>query len=86
MSALSQFHADTDLAKNLIRVLEDVNQTIGDRHYHLGTSFFLQKPLEDDLQAIWQMEIEPYLEEYFFDRPDKVKQFCWEAIQAQLNA
>jgi len=86
MSALKQFHADTTLANNLIRVLEDVNQTIGDRHYHLGTSFFLQDSLADNLQAIWQMEIEPYLEEYFFDRPEKLKQFCWDAIQPQLNA
>lgn len=86
MSALRQFHADATLANNLIRILEDVNQTIGDHHYHLGTSFFLQHSLEDNLQAIWQMEIEPYLEEYFFDRPEKLKQFCWDAIQPQLNA
>lgn len=86
MSALRQFHADTDLANNLIRVLEDVNRMIGDRHYHLGTSFFLQNSLEKSLKAIWKMEIEPYLEEYFFDRPEKLKQFCWDAIQPQLNA
>jgi hypothetical protein len=87
LSGLRQFHADTSFAVDgLIQVLTDVNQSIGDRQYQLGTSFFLQASLEDDLQAIWQMEIEPYLEEYFFDQPDKVKQFRWDAIQTQLKA
>ena len=28
----------------------------------------------------WQMEIEPYLEEFFFDQPQKFEQFRWEAV------
>jgi len=30
------------------------------------------------------MEIEPYLEEYFFDQPDKAKEFKWESISEQM--
>ena len=86
LPGLSQFHADTDfVVDGLSQVLTDVNQAIGDPQYELGTSFFLQDSLEEHLQSIWQMEIEPYLEEYFFDQPDKVKQFRWDTVQAQIN-
>ena len=32
------------------------------------------------------MEIEPYLEEYFFDQADKVDKFRWEKLQEKLFA
>ena len=31
------------------------------------------------------MEIEPYLEEYFFDQPDKVTSFRWEAVGSEIT-
>ena len=31
------------------------------------------------------MEIEPYLEEYFFDRPDVVDEYRWERIGGTIN-
>ena len=30
-------------------------------------------------------EIEPYLEEYFFDRPEKVDNFRWERVRTRLG-
>jgi 5-methylcytosine-specific restriction protein B len=82
---LRKFHASTDYAvENLIRQLEQINTQIGDRHYEIGTSFFLRHDLETQLQSIWQLEIEPYLEEFFFDQPDKVKSFQWEKVKNQL--
>jgi 5-methylcytosine-specific restriction protein B len=30
------------------------------------------------------MEIEPYLEEYFFDQPEKVKDYKWEKIKDEI--
>jgi 5-methylcytosine-specific restriction protein B len=65
----------------LITVLEQLNQEIGDRHYEVGITFFLHKNLtEQHLADIWQMEIEPYLEEYFFGQPDRVAKFRWGRI------
>ena len=32
------------------------------------------------IEDIWQMEIEPYLEEYFFDQPENAEKFRWERI------
>jgi len=86
MTVLRKFHTNTGYeVEGLIQVLTKVNQAIGDRHYHIGTSFFLQKSLATDLRTIWQMEIEPYLEEYFFDRPEQAKTFCWDSIKNQLS-
>ncbi|MDJ0581380.1 AAA family ATPase, partial [Crocosphaera sp.] len=66
--------------ESLINILIKLNKTINDRHYEIGVSFFLTETLPEDLEDIWIMEIEPYLEEYFFDETDKIEQFRWENI------
>lgn len=68
----------------LIKVLEDLNQAIADKNYELGISFFLTEKLAEDIEDIWKMEIEPYLEEYFFDRLEKVDEFRWDKIKQQV--
>ncbi|MEG4055405.1 MULTISPECIES: AAA family ATPase [unclassified Microcoleus] len=69
----------------LTSILEDVNRGINNKHYELGISFFLTKTLAEDIQDIWQMEIEPYLEEYFFDSLEKMDEFLWENIKTKLG-
>ncbi|MEG4043778.1 AAA family ATPase [Microcoleus sp. Pol17_C1] len=69
----------------LTSILEDVNRAINNKHYELGISFFLTKTLAEDIQDIWQMEIEPYLEEYFFDSLEKMDEFLWENIKNKLG-
>ncbi|WP_225914067.1 McrB family protein [Leptolyngbya ohadii] len=82
---LRKFHASTGYSVDkLVSQLAQINAQIGDRHYEIGTSFFLRQDIEVQLQSIWQLEIEPYLEEFFFDQPDKVKRFQWEAVKSQL--
>lgn len=68
----------------LISLLRRINTAIGDPHYHLGITYFLQPDLPRHLPHIWQMEIEPYLEEYFFDQPDRVDGFRWTAVAGEL--
>lgn len=68
----------------LIRILEGLNQAIADKHYEIGISFFMTENLAEDIEDIWKMEIEPYLEEYFFDRPEKVEEFRWQKIENQV--
>lgn len=72
------------LAK-LIQQLERLNQAIGDPDYAIGITFFMDDRLQDHLGDIWQMEIEPYLDEYFFDRPAHVDEFRWERIKDTLS-
>ncbi len=68
----------------LIETLERLNKAIADKHYEIGISFFLTENLADELEDIWQMEIEPYLEEYFFDQLEKVDDFRWDKIKQQV--
>ena len=68
----------------LIDVLEELNKEIQDQHYKIGTSYFLREDLADQIEDIWQMEIEPYLEEFFFDQPEKYERFRWDKIKAKI--
>ncbi len=69
----------------LTSILENVNRAINNKHYELGISFFLTKTLAEDIQDIWQMEIEPYLEEYFFDNQAKMDEFLWDKIKDEFS-
>src|SRR5205085_2650160 len=79
---LQNYHARTGfLVDGLIATVRRLNQQIGDPHYEVGISFFLLPDLTAHIADIWQMEIEPYLDEYFFDQPEKVADFRWDKIQ-----
>ncbi|MCB8950227.1 MAG: AAA family ATPase [Ardenticatenaceae bacterium] len=82
---LRQFHTSTGYeAEPLIKLLQRLNRQIADPHYFVGITFFLEENLGEQLPDIWQLEIEPYLEEYFFDQPDQVAAFRWPKIASQL--
>jgi 5-methylcytosine-specific restriction protein B len=83
---LERFHQGRNYdAKPLVEILQRLNEAIADSHYEIGISFFLEDDLASQLPEIWQMEIEPYLEEYFFDKEDQVKRFCWASVGAELG-
>jgi len=58
-------------ADQLVTVLREINAAIDDQNYEIGVSFFIghEESLMERLPDIWQTEIEPYLEEYFYDQP-----------------
>lgn len=70
---------------SLIEKLTQINKAIADPNYHLGITFFLDPELDSNLEAIWRMEIEPYLEEFFFDDAATVERFRWEKIEEELG-
>jgi len=86
---LTDFHAKNgggyDPAK-LVEVLRDLNRKIGDHHYEVGTSFFMRPDIAEQLPDVWSMEIEPYLEEYFFDQRATVDSFRWDEVRKKLGA
>lgn len=85
IEVLRRYHQRTGFPiVGLIEVLTRLNQEIGDRHYEVGISFFLTDRLDEELEDIWRMEIEPYLEELFFDQPAKTEQFRWQQIRNQI--
>ena len=73
-------------AESLITVLKQVNHAIDDPNYEVGISFFMknQAELKRLLPSIWRSEIEPYLEEYFYDQPSKVESFRWQSLTKDL--
>jgi AAA domain (dynein-related subfamily) len=79
---------------SLVSLLEEINASIKDARYEVGISFFLppkderpeaQEKLRNEwpqtLQDIWEGEIEPYLEEYFYDNQKEVTKFRWANIK-----
>lgn len=72
------------LAEALLPVLHKVNDAIGERAFAIGVAYFLRDDLATALADIWQFEIEPLLEEYFFDDPSRMADFRWRVIEAEL--
>lgn len=70
--------------ETLIEKLTQINKAIADPNYHVGITLFMDTSLDSNLEAIWRMEIEPYLEEYFFDDADTVAWFRWNRIRDEL--
>jgi hypothetical protein len=86
-SILHAFQATRSVdAGGLIAVLKEVNAKIDDKNFHLGISFFMVEKLVEKLEEIWRMEIETYLEEYFFSQPSTVSGYRWDKIKDRLFA
>ncbi|MCB8767007.1 AAA family ATPase [Planktothrix agardhii 1029] len=69
----------------LIQVIQDINKIIDDPNYEIGISFFMVLNIEYNIQDIWEMEIEPYLEEYFYDGLNKIEEFRWDKVKIKLG-
>jgi 5-methylcytosine-specific restriction protein B len=76
------------VAAGLIDALKAVNSAIDDRNYEIGISFFLKDgaALATTLQDVWEGEIEPYLEEYFYDQPRKLEPLRWDSLSKSVFA
>ena len=68
----------------LIDLLQQLNARIADPHYALGITYFLRPDLASQLPDIWRTEVEPYLEEYFFDQPEQVNAFRWGRVAGRF--
>jgi len=84
-AVLRHYHEKTGCEiSSLINVLRQLNRQIEDPHYQVGITFFLRMDLAEQIEDIWRMEIEPYLEEYFFDQPDKADAFRWDEVKKDI--
>lgn len=68
----------------LIALLQRLNNRIADPHYAVGISFFLVDDVIQHVESIWRMEIEPYLEEYFFDNRNTASAFSWANVRNEV--
>ncbi|WP_051296759.1 AAA family ATPase [Anaeroarcus burkinensis] len=77
-------HVDNQMVSRLIGKLSAINEAIGDENFQLGVSFFMVDDLSDRLPSIWKYEIEPYLEEYFYDSKEKREAYYWHKVKADI--
>lgn len=57
-------------------VVDRANEKLEDRNGAIGPSFFLRSDLDERrLALVWRHEITPYLEDHFFDDPDRLAEF-----------
>lgn len=86
-SVIRDYHeqSGTDFSVDgLIEQVKRINQAIEGKHHAIGPSYFLRENLGSKIESIWRYEIVPYLEEYFFEQPDRVDPFRWEQVSQQL--
>jgi hypothetical protein len=67
------------LGEELFTGFEALNQDLEavlDKHHRIGHTFFMEQLLTNEtLRTIWDYQIAPTLEDYFFDRPDIYEEF-----------
>lgn len=68
-------------------VVDHANRLLGDRHLQIGPSHFMVDDLDEVLLGqIWRYSILPYVEEHFFDDPDRVADFDLDTLRNALAA
>lgn len=85
---LRHYHAQAGSdfpVERLIELLTALHEAIGDPNLALGITYFLRPNLAEEMADIWQLEIEPYLEELFFDQPEQVTPFRWANVRGRLG-
>ena len=71
--------------KALTSTLQSLNNEISDQNFQIGTSFFLIADLADHIENIWRFQIEPYIEEYFFNELHRVERYRWNKICKKIT-
>lgn len=72
-----------ELGEGLFKGFEELNHEVsadmGDRHHGIGHSFFMQDSFDrTDLNDVWELQLAPLLEDYFYDRPHLVEKYSAE--------
>ena len=69
------------IGEDLFTGLESLNKQLTidiDRHHTIGHSFFVSNNMDwSTLENIWDHELFPLIEDYFFDQPEKVTEYTF---------
>jgi MoxR-like ATPase len=67
-------------------VVDAANKKLADRNSAIGPSYFMDVGLTDSrLKRVWQHEIMPLLEDYFFDAPERLQDFELDRLRSDIN-
>lgn len=73
----------------LADMLDDVNKLLNDPHASIGPSHFLLKDTrtltEEKAELIWNHSILPALADRFFDTPDELRRFEYQAVRSRTE-
>ena len=62
-------------------VNSELKKELGGDHLQLGPSHFMKTDLDDGgFERVWKYNIEPFIEDQLFGKPDKIKQFRLDAV------
>lgn len=83
---LKHFHRDTNFqVDGLIRTLTQINSLVENPRYQIGITYFLRKDLHQHIEEIWRFEVEPCIEEAFYNDVEKVDSFRWNKMRRRLT-
>jgi 5-methylcytosine-specific restriction protein B len=75
----------TDMAY-VADVVDLANGLLPDRNLQIGASHFMREGLDREwFERIWHYSVMPYIEEQFFDEPDRVEEFQLERLERKLK-
>ena len=67
-------------------LVDAANRMIPDRHLQIGPSHFMRPGLDRRwLERIWAHSVLPYIEEQFFDEPDRVDEFTLATVEQRVS-
>jgi MoxR-like ATPase len=78
---LERYHSTREnQIDGLIEGFESLNERLStelDRHHTIGHTFFMKTPMSAiALDRVWKRQIQPLIEEYFFDQPNTAQAFA----------
>lgn len=81
---LEQHKPDMDWVAEAV---DRANAMLDERHMQIGPSHFMRDNLDEALLSrIWRYSVLPYLQEHFFDEPDRVEAFALDRIRSAITS
>jgi 5-methylcytosine-specific restriction endonuclease McrBC GTP-binding regulatory subunit McrB len=82
------FQGRTLHVPNLIEGFNKLNAELElqiDRHHTIGHAYFMKNGLDRaTLKNIWDRKLYPLIEEYFFDQPDRAREFSFDKFWPEV--
>lgn len=67
-------------------VVDLANELLPDRNLQIGPSHCMRTGLDREwFERIWRYSVMPYIEEQFYDEPDRVQEFELTRLEARLE-
>jgi 5-methylcytosine-specific restriction endonuclease McrBC GTP-binding regulatory subunit McrB len=74
-------HLGTALFQGFEKLNSRIEQDMGGSNYAVGHSYFMMDEMKKvDLRDVWELQIYPLLEDYFFDRPELAREYTFDAF------